>query len=238
MSKPLIGVTTYRFTNKHNYPQYGISEAYMQALIAAGAHPVAIPLNFPISDLETLLQRLDGILFSGGGDIHPKNYKGSDHPKVLGVDDERDRLEMALFQWVWKLGKPFLGICRGMQLINVALGGTLYEDILEQHPNAMRHQFAEKRSRDYLAHEVEIQPESRLREILGVERLRVNSLHHQGVRQLAEGVHCAALAPDGIIEALEVAGHPFGLAVQWHPENLQAYPPARALFRAFVQSAS
>ncbi len=238
MSKPIIGVTTYRFNNKHGYPHYGISVAYMQALIHAGAHPLAIPLGIPPSDLETLIAHLDGVLFSGGGDIHPQLYKGDNHPKVSEVDDERDRLEIALFQAIWERGKPFLGICRGMQLINVALGGNLYEDILDQHPHAMRHQYAKNHPRDYLAHEVEIQPDTQLREVLGVERIKVNSLHHQGVRQLAGQLRCSAVATDGIIEAFEAQEHPFGLAVQWHPENLQAYAPMRALFQAFVRAAS
>jgi putative glutamine amidotransferase len=135
-------------------------------------------------------------------------------------------------------GKPFLGICRGLQVINVALGGSLYEDLLDQHPNALKHNRFPEEARDFLAHSVKIDEDSRLSNILSAEGAEVNSLHHQGIRQLAPQLRATAHAPDGVIEAVEAPAHPFGLAVQWHPEWLQAHLAMRALFEKFVMAAA
>jgi putative glutamine amidotransferase len=129
------------------------------------------------------------------------------------------------------------GICRGIQVINVALGGTLYTHIHDQHPNALRHDWYPDIPRDYLAHPVQVAENSSLTKILGKSNVATNSLHHQGIHQPAPRLIPVAWAPDGIIEAVELTGHPFGLGVQWHPENLQAYPEMRALFQALVSAA-
>jgi putative glutamine amidotransferase len=129
---------------------------------------------------------------------------------------------------------PFLGICRGLQLINVGLGGSLYEHILEQHEGALQHQYSPDWPRDYLAHSVQVRRDSLLGNILGVSELHVNSLHHQGVKELAPRLRATAYAPDGLLEAFELPDFPFGLAVQWHPEWLLGQPSSRALFQAFV----
>jgi putative glutamine amidotransferase len=163
-------------------------------------------------------------------------YGSQDHPLVSLVDDDRDRLELDLFRRVCDEGKPFLGICRGIQLINIALGGTLYEDILDQRPPALKHDQSQH-ARNFLAHSVEVADGSRLRGILGSGQVEVNSLHHQGLRQLAPGVKATAYAADGLVEAIELPGHRFGLAVQWHPEWLQEHQSMRDLFRAFVRAA-
>jgi putative glutamine amidotransferase len=131
--------------------------------------------------------------------------------------------------------KPLLAICRGHQVFNVALGGTLWEDVQSAMPEAIVHDYFFKQDRQYLAHEVELLPGTLLATILQEQRFAVNSLHHQGIRELAPGLRVAATAPDGLIEAIELADHPFALGVQWHPENLvQVEPTARALFRHFV----
>lgn len=235
---PLIGVTTWRKTDPDGYPQVTLWEAYVRALEQAGACPVLLPPGLSIQALQAILPRLDGVLFSGGGDIAPALYGAPDHPKVAGVDPERDRLELALLERAGGEGLPYFGICRGLQLINVGLGGTLYADILEQRAGAMKHDWDAGHGRDYLAHPVEIQPGSLLAGILGQGRTRVNSLHHQGIERLAPGLRAAACAPDGLIEAVEQPGHPFGLAVQWHPENLTERAGMRALFKAFVEAAA
>jgi putative glutamine amidotransferase len=206
-------------------------EAYVQAVAGGGALPVLIPLGLARPQLAALVARLDGLVFSGGGDIAPARYGGVPHPLVAGVDPDRDQVELDLFAEAMARRRPLLGICRGMQLMNVALGGTLYEDVLAQHPGGIKHQYWPDMPRDRLSHEVTIAPQSRLAAILGSTRAAVNSLHHQGVRRLADGLVATAHAPDGLIEAFELPEHPFALAVQWHPEWL---PPAAAMAPLFA----
>jgi putative glutamine amidotransferase len=237
MALPLIGITTARVLNNANIHVMSTAEAYVQAVYKAGGLPILIPLGIADADLEALLERLDGLLFTGGGDIAPERYGGHPHPRVYDIDPDRDRIELFLVERAVKQGMPFLGICRGFQVINVALGGSLYEDILDQHPGALKHDYFPGYPRDQLVHPVTITPGSRLAEILGQTEVDVNSLHHQGVRQVPGALPLTALAPDGIPEAVELLGHPFGLAVQWHPEWLQAYAPMRRLFEAFVGAA-
>lgn len=236
MSLPLIGVTPYQSRSEAGYPTLTVQKAYMNAVMQAGGLPVILPVEISREGIETIAARMDGILFTGGGDLRPQVYSSHDHPKVDGVDDARDQMEFNLVHWLEETGKPFFGICRGIQLVNAALGGTLYEDILDQRPGALQHDHSDN-ARNHLAHPVEVAEGSRLKEILGASKVEVNSLHHQGVRQLAPGVRATAFSPDGLVEAIEVPGHRFGLAVQWHPEWLQEHPPMRLLFQAFVQAA-
>jgi putative glutamine amidotransferase len=135
-------------------------------------------------------------------------------------------------------GLPFLGICRGIQMINVALGGTLYLDIADQHPEAIKHDYFPDFPRDQLSHAVKIDPASRLAKILGTHETQVNSLHHQGVDRLAADLRATSYGPDGLIEGVELSDHPFGIAVQWHPEWLTAHQSMRNLFRALVEAAA
>ncbi len=141
MPAPLIGVTTFRVVLKSGAIVHAATQTYIRALLRAGATPVLLPLDLPDTALADLLPRLDGILFTGGGDVHPRRYASQMHPLVSEVDEDRDRIELQLVQAVKAAGKPFLGICRGIQVINVALGGSLYEDILDQHPGAVRHAY-------------------------------------------------------------------------------------------------
>ncbi len=163
-------------------------------------------------------------------------YGHPDHSSIDGIDPDRDKVELKIIAHAIQKGLPLMGICRGLQIINVALGGDLYADILEQHTQALKHQFYPDFPREYLAHEVSIEQASMLANVFPDARVPVNSLHHQGVRNLAPGLKPAAFAPDGIIEAFEITGHPFGLAVQWHPENLQEHENMRDLFRIFVEA--
>jgi putative glutamine amidotransferase len=214
-----------------------VPEAYVQAVLNGGGCPVIIPLGQPEAALRRLLSSLDGVLFTGGGDVAPERYGSQPHPKVDGVDLDRDRVEIQLLQDALQKELPFLGICRGLQVINVATGGSLYEDLVDQHPAHTRHQFSGEYPRDYLAHEVQVDPASRLAGILGSTILKVNSLHHQGIRSLAPRLQSSALSPDGVVEAIELPSYPFGMAVQWHPECLPDMPEMQALFRAFVFAA-
>lgn len=237
MPYPLIGITTARRPHAEVRSQIVITEAYVQAVAAAGGCPVMIPLGLSPELLENLLARLDGILFTGGGDIDPAFYGAAPHPKVGDVDLDRDGVELYLLEKAVSQEVPFLGICRGLQLINVGLGGTLYADITAQRAGSLRHDYYPDYPRNYLAHPVDVRTESRLAGILGNSQVEVNSLHHQGIDRLAPGLEQVASAPDGMVEAVELPDHPFGLAVQWHPEWLGAHAPMRALFEAFVQAA-
>jgi putative glutamine amidotransferase len=235
--QPVIGITTYREVNPDGLPYVMVYQAYAQAVMQAGGVPVLIPSILAEGGWETLYKRLDGILLAGGGDIALEHFKGDDHPRIDGVDPLRDSIELSLFQAACKGGKPFLGICRGIQLVNVGLGGTLYTHIPDQHPNAIDHTYPGN-MRTVLAHEVRVEVGTRLAEILGEPALRVNSLHHQGLKDVAPGLRVTAYAPDHLVEAVELPEHPFGQAVQWHPEWLTDQQPTRNLFKAFVDAAS
>lgn len=224
--------------SKTGVVQTAIPEAYSQALAQAGALPVLIPLGLPAPTLLELLARLDGVLFAGGGDIHPRRYGAELLPLSTEIDEERDRVELLLLEKLLASRRPFLGICRGLQLINVGLGGTLYQDILAGRPDALSHPHIPGNPRSYLAHDVQVLPGTRLEAVLGCQVARVNSLHHQGVERLAPGLKASALAPDGVIEAFELEDYPFGLAVQWHPEWLTFQAEMRQLFQAFVAAAA
>ena len=242
MTPPLIGITTYRTTNPSGNPILALGENYAQAIAQAGGIPILIPLGLSDTELAPMAARLDGILFSGGGDIDPDRYGMVSNPKVKSVDPDRDRVEIYLVRTAVSGGLPFLGICRGLQVINVALGGTLYTHIVDQHPQALKHDYYPDWPRDHLPHSVRVDPASRLWAILGTADPDVNSLHHQGVRDLAPGLQASAYAPDELVEGFELPDHPFGLAVQWHPEwltaNASTQVPMRALFRAFVEAAT
>ena len=238
MSKPVIGITT-SHDIRSNVPvaQIAAPESYILAVQNAGGLPLLIPLCLPDVDLDELLSRLDGVLFPGGPDVDPALFHAPPHAEVYGIDADRDRVELGLVRRAVELDKPFFGICRGIQVINVALGGSLYTHIADQLPGAQRHNWYPGFPREHLAHPVRVQSGSRLSDILAHSSVQTNSLHHQGIDQPAPGINPVAWAPDGLIEAVELPGHRFALGVQWHPENLQAYPEMRALFQAFVEAA-
>lgn len=235
MPKPLIGLTATRMPNPSGQPAFGINQPYMSAVTNAGGLPILIPVDLSNDDLDVLLPRLDGILFTGGYDLDPRLYGNQPHPKVEGIDANRDRVEIHLAQAVVQSHKPFFGICRGIQVINIALGGSLYEDLLEQFPGSLQHD-QHKLPRNFLSHTVNIEPGSSLADILGTGLTQVNSLHHQGVHRPGNGLQLTATAPDGLVEAFELTGYSFGLAVQWHPEELQGHPAMGKLFQAFIQA--
>ncbi len=235
MQQPIIGVTTFRTINpEKGYRYISVTESYTRALLEAGATPVLIPLNLPETSLATLVEKLDGLLLTGGGDIDPIFYRGPQHPLIARIDPERDRSELALVRKAVQDAQPFFGICRGLQAINVALGGTLIADLSTQIPRALKHDHYNEHPWDHRAHPIQVQEGSRLSAITNLPILEVNSLHHQAAGQLGEHLSATAHAPDGTIEAIELDNHPFGLGVQWHPEWLIDDPPHFALFQAFV----
>lgn len=238
MTAPLIGITTSRKSVKPDGIQVYLNDAYIQAVLEVGGLPVLIPAGLPEGTLAEMLPRLDGVLLSGGGDVDPALFAGQPHPKVYGVDPTRDELEISLVRLAVKDERPILAICRGAQVLNVALGGSLYTHIADQLPGALAHERGSDAPRTRLSHEVEVQAGTRLAAILQPGKVGVNSLHHQGIRDLAPGLKVSATSSDGLVEGAELPGHPFAVAVQWHPEWLQDHPIQRALFRAFVEAAS
>ena len=236
-AQPLIALVATRQTHPKRAPTYEIPQAYLDAILTAGGLPILLPTSLPITALPELVNRFDGFVLSGGGDVDPALYGGHLDATVHSIDPERDAFECALIPLVLQADKPLLAICRGAQILNVALGGSLYEDIPSALPAALRHDWYPNIPRDYLAHTVEIEQGSRLAEILGTRKLHTNSLHHQAIRQPAPGLEAVARAEDGVIEAVELPGKRFAIGVQWHPECLPEDPAMQRLFSEFVNAA-
>lgn len=242
MSKPLIGLTAERWSSGYQPAPdtnvQGVLRTYIEALLGAGALPVVIPLGLTDEDRRALVARLDGVVLPGGGDIDPAEYGQEPHPALSDVDVLRDSLELNLARDAAQSDLPLLAVCRGVQVLNVALGGTLVQDIPSQVPGAVKHSFRLiDAPREHLAHAVKVAEGSRLAEILGTPITSVNSRHHQSVDKVAPGLEVVAHAPDGVIEGVEHPTHPFLIGVQWHPENLQAIPEMKRLFVRFVEAA-
>lgn len=177
----------------------------------------------------------------GGHDVDPAHYGEERHPLCDKTDPPRDWTELTLSRWALAEGKPVFGVCRGIQVLNVACGGSLYQDLGSQFPGAIKHDYFSSTTefpRDHLAHAVQVEPASRLHRLLGTERCQVNSMHHQGIKKLAPGLTASAFAPDGLIEGVEAPGERFVAGVQWHAEELADHPAMRHLFSGFVAAAS
>jgi putative glutamine amidotransferase len=238
MAKPLIGITANKIVQANNLERSALNESYIKAVLKAGGIPVIIPTGITPDLFDELLGHVGGVLFTGGVDINPACYGEATIPEVDEADDARDQMEIPMVKWVVQNKKPFFGICRGCQMINVALGGTLYTHLYGQFPDALQHTRYPNLPRNLLAHTVQVDGNSTLKHVLGNELVDVNSLHHQGVRTLAAGLKAVAYAPDGLIEGLELPGHPFGIAVQWHPEELIDQAAMLNLFQALVNASS
>ena len=221
----VIGVTPAQ-SDKGNIT---INQDYLNAIIRAGAAPVLLPLTEDEHAQITLLTRLDGLLLSGGADVAPALYGEETRPCCGEI------FEISIVQKALKIGLPVLGICRGLQVMNVAMGGTLYQDIATQLPGAIKHPCYDT-PRDKV-HEVTVTEHSKLHRISGTTRIGVNSRHHQGVKKLGNGLVATAYSEDGLIEAFECPAEKFVMAVQWHPESLSdRYPEAQAIFNAFAEA--
>ena len=234
--KPLIGITTNQSQNAYGQRTVMLMQSYINAVAQAGGVPVLIPSLIAEDGWDVVYSRLDAILFSGGGDISLEHFAGEPHPRINDVDLARDSIELNLVNTAASDGKPFLGICRGCQVVNVALGGTLYTHIPDQLPNALDHDYPGNK-RAVLVHEVKIEEGTNLAEVYREPIIKVNSLHHQGLKDIAPALRVAGHSPDGLVEAIELPDHPFGLAVQWHPEWLTDQESTRNLFRKFVEAA-
>lgn len=237
---PLIGITGREDTSArlHAAPMHAVGVTYTHAIQQAGGTPCILPPTLTEEDWPVLIARLDGLLLSGGEDIAPTLYGETPQPWLGRVDETRDHAELGLVRLWVSTGKPLLAICRGHQVLNVALGGTLTQDILTEVPEALDHAYVPSRPMERIVHQVTIMPDSHLAKVLGRTTLEVNSAHHQAVIQPGTGLRVVAYAPDGINEATELVDHPFCISVQWHPEAMaKTSETMRSLFEAFVQHA-
>jgi len=232
--RPLVGVTS---DDDNGRPGHlCLRKDYVRAVEAAGGLPVILAPGRP-EDAADLLRRIQGLVLSGGSDVDPAYYGEKAHETVTGVTPERDAFELALCREARRLDVPTLAICRGQQVLNVAMGGTLIQDIASTVSGAADHD--PKRERWELTHDVRLLPGSRLRQVLGEDRVAVNSFHHQAVKDLGQGLRaCAWSVDDSLIEGIEAEGSRFLLGVQWHPESFWDRPPGfRSLFEGLVTAA-
>jgi putative glutamine amidotransferase len=233
---PMIGVTTSITVGKIPERAY-VNSAYLHAVQQAGGVPVVLPPQLSAASLGRLVRGLDGLLLTGGGDIDPAVFGEAPHPSVLEVAPARDTFELSAVRIALERRLPVLAICRGAQLVNVALGGTLFQDVASDPGTPLQHSQEEPRGRP--THAVQVKAGSRLAETLGTDELEVNSMHHQAVKTLGAGLVAVAWSPDQIVEGIELTDSSrLVLGVQWHPEELVAHSePARRLFAALVESA-
>jgi len=241
---PLIGLTTSEVRGQDEFkptPQgdpprkdLALGFKYFEAIERAGAIPVILPPLGPQA-IDPLMGRLSGICIAGGPDIDPRSYGGEDHPQLGPTEPDLDRFELAV---VWAARArciPILAICRGAQMLNVALGGSLHMHLPDDAGDRVEHRRAGSEG-PAASHEIRVEPDSMLGRVVDSERVTVNSYHHQAVRKLGRGLRAVAHAEDGVIEAIELNGPDFVMGVQWHAECMEA-PEQRALFETFVQAA-
>src|SRR5262245_806853 len=236
---PLIGVSTSVTFDRYPERAY-VNAAYLGAVQQAGGIPVLLPPQLEPTARVELLKRLQGVLLTGGGDVDPARFGEAPHPTTADVSAARDGLEVDLTRWAIETRTPLLAICRGVQVLNVALGGSLHQDIQSEPGSPLDHrQTALLGSRSTPVHHVKVQDGSRLAGILGALEVDVNSFHHQAIKRLGGGLADVAWAPDSIIEGVELtAPDQFVVGVQWHPEELVGSDrAARSLFAALVQRA-
>ncbi len=241
--KPLIGITCSRnvggawgLYSPGHFMDYTYEE-YCDAILSCGGAPVIIPVSQDIDSFRTILGRLDGLLLSGGPDINPKFYGEQPLPELGEVDEGLDRMEFQAARLAFRKDLPILGICRGIQTLNVSQGGTLYQDIPAQVQDSIGH--SQKADKRVLTHSIQIEEKSLLHFIFRKKEVWVNGKHHQAVKDLAPGLTVSAWATDGVIEAVEHPLKRFVLGVQWHPEGTwknDIY--SKRLFKAFVRAAS
>lgn len=223
-----IGITTYA---RDEEGRYSIPGLYLDAVRAAGGIPILLTPGEP--QVESLLSQVDGLLLAGGGDVNPDRYGSSGHAEVYAVDEARDVLEFKLVSMALEQQLPLLGICRGLQVINVALGGTLIEHLPDVIEDKTAHCLVPRAPTE---HAIELAADSRLAGIYQETHFSAASWHHQAIGDVAPGLTIVGRAPDGTIEALEMADHPELIAVQWHPELTAATDPIQQrIFSTFIE---
>jgi len=233
---PLIGVSTSITVGASPERAY-VNSTYLHAVQQAGGVPVPLPPQLSAASLQRLGAELDGLLLTGGGDMDPALWGEAPHPKLYDVAPSRDTLETSALHLALRRSLPVLAVCRGLQVLNVALGGTLYQDVATEPGTQLPH--SQKEPRDQPTHKVKVASGSRLAETLGADELEVNSMHHQAIHRLGRGLTAVAWAPDQLVEGAEWDDPArFVLGVQWHPEELVGHSePARRLFSALVAAA-
>ena len=234
---PVIGLPTLAIPPGPKPARFGINQSYVRALTAAGCAPVLIPLIDDQDRLRAIYERLDGIVFPGGADVAPEEYGEQPIDNLNVIEPERDRTELTLARWAFDDDLPTLGICRGQQLLNVALGGSLYQDLRHQGATTVEHSDADGRARTALMHRVRLDPDSRLAQLIDETSIDVNSLHHQAVKSVAPRLRATGKSDDGIIEAIESPERRFWIAVQWHPEEIDDLAWVQRLFQGFARAA-
>jgi putative glutamine amidotransferase len=232
---PLIGISTY---GRNGVAAFSLAATYVDAVRAAGGIPVLLPPGEP--DAETLLDRVDGLILSGGGDIDPRAYHGASHSSIYNIDTERDEFEFTLARLCLENDLPFLGICRGMEIAIVACGGTLVTHVPDEYGTTVQHRLVPAAGHLYPAkHSVRLLSNSQLGGIVGKTEIEVVSWHHQAVRNLAPGWRVVAESvEDQVIEAVEHQQCSFAIAVQWHPELSPEDVSHQRIFQALVKAAS
>lgn len=237
MKKPIILVTP---TISNGGSQLNMNISYNNAIVENGGIPLMPGIKSTEEDIEQLVKTCDGVLFAGGQDLHPGTFGELTHAACGEITPERDDLEIAMYKYAVKFGKPILGICRGIQLINVAAGGTCIQDIpseFKPENGCPTLQHRQTTAGNHGTQEVVVEKGSMLHKITGEDVLMVNSFHHQACKDVAPGWVVTARARDGIIECIENPSMKFGLGVQWHPEHLVRFDNQRSIFRAFIESA-
>ncbi len=233
--KPVIGITTFRKDEAQDM-FCGVNDHYIRSVILAGGIPVLIPI---VNDKQAILpyiEVIDGLVLSGGGDVAPLIYGEEPIKQTAAISWERDEQEMALCSSAYEKKIPILGICRGIQIINLTFGGTLYQDIEKQVPNALGH-YPLRTTMDQLHHSVKLLKGSRLYDLFMEEEIYVNSFHHQAVKKVGKGLKPTAFSSEGVIEALESENECFVVGLQWHPEALTIrYPKFLSLFTDLVEA--
>ncbi|MBI5880382.1 MAG: gamma-glutamyl-gamma-aminobutyrate hydrolase family protein [Chloroflexi bacterium] len=243
MTRPLIGIPTATTLTEHYWARvvYDVVAAYSRAVDRNGGVPMLIPLNLSDEALRTLYDRVDGVLLAGGDDMHPATYGESAQPHCGAPDSLRDATELKIARWALDERKPLLGICRGLQMINVATGGTLYQDVDTEYPDPIQHRIRGANGMPINApHPIAIDEGSRLAKAIGATTAIVNSGHHQAVKDVGDGLQVIARAADQLVEAVTaVADERYILAVQFHPElMIDDEPRMNGIFRDFVNACS
>jgi putative glutamine amidotransferase len=238
--RPVIGIPCGLYPDSWYTPTNGNAISYLRAIEAAGGIPALIHLTRDAEVLDAHYQRCDALLLAGGEDVHPSFYGLEPHPKLSKPNPFQDEVELALAGRAAADGVPILGICRGVQLLNVALGGTLYQHIPAEIPGALDHEESTGRhDMAHLAHPIVLEGDSWLAGRLDADELTVNTLHHQALCDIAPGLRVVGRAPDGVVEAVEGSGPGFVAGVQCHPEELWERADTRwaRVFAGFVEAA-
>ena len=245
MGRPVIGIATQTLPGVpgERQPCWLMGRSYVEELRKVGGVPWVIPLIPHDEDtLGEIFSRLDGVFITGGVDVDPTRYGEAKSPLCGTIDPDRDAVELLLLKYAMAHELPVLAVCRGIQILNVLGGGTLYQDVTAMVPAALKHDYfptPEQPSRKYLAHDITVKSGSKLGRILGDGVVPVNSMHHQAIKDLAPGLAPIAFAPDGIIEGVEGTGEQYVIAVQWHPEELtDTQPGMKRLFTTFIDAAA